>query len=193
MTHLPPGPRISSPLGIVPDFARDPLGLVMQAFRSYGDCALLPGPLGQNVYLLNEPDLIHAVLVKHAEKIEKPAPLKWIFRSSFGNGLFFSEGNFWRRQRKLAQPAFHHKRLQSYAEGMVQRAQQMLANWHGLATDVTLQKKELGKAARALKKADADIRKWSAENRLCPTCGAEIDPDRLVKSVASGLGGHVHA
>jgi cytochrome P450 len=81
------------------------------------------------VYLLNDPDLIHAVLVAHAEKIEKPAPLKWIFRSSFGNGLFFSEGHFWRRQRKLAQPAFHHKRVQSYAEGMVQRAQQMLANW----------------------------------------------------------------
>lgn len=129
MTHLPPGPRISSPLGIVPEFARDPLRVVIQAFQSYGDCALLPGPFGQNVFLLNEPDLIHAVLVTHADKIEKPAPLKWIFRSSFGNGLFFSEGSFWRRQRKLAQPAFHHKRIQSYAEGMVQRAQQILANW----------------------------------------------------------------
>jgi len=81
------------------------------------------------VYLLNEPDLIHAILATHADKIEKPALLKWIFRSSFGNGLFFSEGRFWRRQRKLAQPAFHHKRIQSYAEGMVQRAQQLLANW----------------------------------------------------------------
>ncbi len=129
MTQLPPGPRISSPLGILPAFARDPLGVVVQAFQSYGDYAVLPGPLGQNAYLLNEPDLIHAVLVTHADKIEKPAPLKWIFRSSFGNGLFFSEGSFWRRQRKLAQPAFHHKRIQSYAEGMVQQAQQILANW----------------------------------------------------------------
>jgi cytochrome P450 len=129
MTPLPPGPRRSSPLGILPQFARDPLGVVTQAFRRYGDCVLLPGLFGHNAYLLNDPDFIRAILVTHADKIEKPAPLKWIFRSSFGNGLFFSEGSFWRRQRKLAQPAFHHKRIQTYAEAMVQRAQQLLATW----------------------------------------------------------------
>lgn len=129
MTNPPPGPRASSPLGVVPDFARDPLKVVTQAFQNYGDCVLLPGPFGQNVYLLNDPDLIHEVLVTYVDKIEKPEPLKWIFRSSFGNGLFFSEGDFWRRQRKLAQPAFHHKRLQSYAEGMTRRVEQLLSNW----------------------------------------------------------------
>ena len=130
MTNLPPGPRISSPFGIILDFARDPLRVVTQAFQNYGDCVLLPGPFGQNVYLLNQPDFIHEVLVTQVNKIEKPEPLKWIFRSSFGNGLFFSEGDFWKRQRKLAQPAFHHKRLQSYAEGMTRRANQLLAKWN---------------------------------------------------------------
>ncbi len=129
MTNLPPGPRISSLLGVVPEFARNPLRVVTQAFQDYGDCVLLPGPIGRNVYLLNQPDLIHEVLVTQVNKIEKPGPLKRIFRSSFGNGLFFSEGDFWRRQRKLAQPAFHHKRLQSYAEGMTRRADQLLATW----------------------------------------------------------------
>lgn len=70
-----------------------------------------------------------AHLVTQVDKIEKPEPLKWIFRSSFGNGLFFSEGEYWRRQRRLAQPAFHHKRLQTYAEGMTRRADQLLATW----------------------------------------------------------------
>jgi len=129
MTHLPPGPRSSSLLGVVPEFARNPLRVVTQAVRDYGDCVLLPGPFGRNVYLLNQPELIHEVLVTQVNKIEKPEPLKWIFRSSFGNGLFFSEGAFWRRQRKLAQPAFHHKRLQVYAEGMTRRAHQLLATW----------------------------------------------------------------
>jgi cytochrome P450 len=129
MKNLPPGPARSSPLGIMPDFARDPVSLTMQAFKQYGDIVLLPGPFGQSAYLINDPDLIHAVLVTYADRIEKPAALKRIFRSSFGNGLFFSEGSFWKRQRKLAQPAFHHTRIQSYAEAMVQRAQQLLANW----------------------------------------------------------------
>ena len=129
VTNLPPGPRTSSLLGVVPEFARNPLRVVTQAVQDYGDCVLLPGPFGRNVYLLNQPDLIHEVLVTQVDKIEKPEPLKWIFRSSFGNGLFFSEGEFWRRQRKLAQPAFHHKRLQLYAEGMTRRAHQLLATW----------------------------------------------------------------
>ena len=129
MKSSPPGPRTSSPLGIIPEFARDPLGVVTRAFRNYGDCVLLPGPFGRNAYLLNRPDLIHEVLVTQAHNIQKPEPLKWIFRSSFGNGLFFSEGDFWRRQRKLAQPAFHHKRLQAYAEGMTRRAHQLLTGW----------------------------------------------------------------
>ena len=137
MKNLPPGPPKSSPLGILPEFQRDPLGLNMRAFQNYGDIVLLPGPLGQNAYLVNDPDLIHAVLVTHADKTKKPAPLKLVFRSSFGDGLFFSEGSFWRRQRKLAQPAFHHRRIQSYAAGMVQCAQRMLANWQdGQSRDI---------------------------------------------------------
>lgn len=130
MAAQPPGPRSLSPLGVAPQFARDPSGLVTRAIRDYGDCVLLPGPFGQNAYLLNDPDLIRAVLVTHADKIQKPVPLKRIFRSSFGNGLFFSEGAFWRRQRRLAQPAFHTQRIQAYAEGMVEHAQQTLARWH---------------------------------------------------------------
>jgi cytochrome P450 len=73
--------------------------------------------------------MIHTVLVTRAGEIEKPAPLKRIFRGSFGNGLFFSEGSFWRRQRKLAQPAFHSQRIQPYAEVMVRRAREMIRPW----------------------------------------------------------------
>jgi len=129
MAPVPPGPRGLSPLGILPAFARDPLDMVTQVARRYGDCVLLRGPLGMRGYLLNDPDLIRTVLATHADKIEKPAPLKWIFRSSFGNGLLLSEGSFWKRQRKLAQPAFHSKRIQGYADAMVWRAQQLLASW----------------------------------------------------------------
>ncbi|GAB4197320.1 MAG: cytochrome P450 [Roseiflexaceae bacterium] len=129
MAPRPPGPLSSSPLGILPEFRRDPLGTVSEAFRRFGDCVRLPGLFGQPVYLLNDPEAIRTVLVAHAGDVEKPAPLKRIFRSSFGNGLFFSEGSFWRRQRKLAQPAFHHKRIQAYADLMVQRGQNLLATW----------------------------------------------------------------
>jgi cytochrome P450 len=76
-------------------------------------------------------------LVKQADQVQKPAVLKGIFRSSFGNGLFFSEGEFWKCQRKLAQPAFQAQRIQAYAQGMVARAQDMLTRWQpGQVVDI---------------------------------------------------------
>lgn len=129
MRSFPPGPSSLSPFGVAPEFRRDPLGLVTRALREYGEINLLPGIPGQRNYLVNEPSMIHAVLVDNAHQIEKPPALKRIFRGSFGNGLFFSEGEFWRQQRKLAQPAFHHERIEAYAEIMVRQTQQMLSDW----------------------------------------------------------------
>ena len=35
-------------------------------------------------------------------------------KRTLGNGLLTSEGDFWRGQRKLAQPAFHRERIAAY-------------------------------------------------------------------------------
>src|SRR5262249_58993365 len=48
-------------------------------------------------------------------------------------GLVASEGDHWRRQRRLAQPAFHRQRLSGYAQVMVEAASGMLARWEGAA------------------------------------------------------------
>lgn len=46
-----------------------------------------------------------------------------------GHGLLTSEGEFWQRQRRIIQPAFHHKRLEEFAVTMVGAAEEMLARW----------------------------------------------------------------
>ncbi len=46
-----------------------------------------------------------------------------------GNGLVMSEGSFWRRQRRLMQPAFHRRRLTGFAEAMVEETAGMLDAW----------------------------------------------------------------
>src|SRR5690606_32234154 len=45
------------------------------------------------------------------------------------NGLLVSDGEFWRRQRRLAQPAFHRERIAAYAEVMVDHAERLSATW----------------------------------------------------------------
>ncbi len=47
-----------------------------------------------------------------------------------GDGLLTSDGDFWRRQRRLAQPAFHRERIDNYAKTMVSYTERMLEDWH---------------------------------------------------------------
>jgi cytochrome P450 len=113
----------------MPDFPRDPIAFVTRLWRDYGDFVTIPGPFYGRAFLLNDPDLIYQVLVKLTSNFQKPPILKQVFRTSFGNGLFFSDGDHWQRQRRLAQPAFHHKRIEGYAEAMVRFTRDMLTGW----------------------------------------------------------------
>lgn len=64
-----------------------------------------------------------------------------VLRKLLGNGLVTSEGDFWRRQRRIAQPAFHRERIQGFATLMRAAAQDAVADWepfveHGATFDL---------------------------------------------------------
>lgn len=126
-----PGPKMMNPLGIMPAFQRKPLDLMMQAHRQYGAVIQLPGPAGMRIISAASPDAIRDVLVTHADRIIKPPALKKVFESTFGNGLFFSEGDFWKRQRKLSAPTFHHARIQMHSGRMMEHIARTLESWQG--------------------------------------------------------------
>lgn len=126
---LPPGEKSISPLGISLGFARDPLHFILKQYERHGRLVAIPSPIYKPTFLIHDLDLLAEVFVKKASAFGKPDPIKQILAPVFGNGLFFSEGDFWKRQRKLAQPAFHHHRLQTYAERMVAHTQAHLAAW----------------------------------------------------------------
>jgi cytochrome P450 len=80
---------------------------------------------------LNHPDLVEEVLVTRNRSFIKHFALRQT-RRTLGNGLLTSEGDFWRRQRRLAQPAFQRDRVESYGESMVAATERMLEGWrHG--------------------------------------------------------------
>lgn len=81
-------------------------------------------------YMITDPDLMHEILVERPEEFYKLKLIKYALGPFLGNGLLTNEGDFWKRQRKLAQPAFHAKRIESYANVMVDYAQKMLSRWH---------------------------------------------------------------
>ncbi|HUC55679.1 MAG TPA: cytochrome P450 [Candidatus Cybelea sp.] len=104
-----------------------PLEYFSRIARDYGDIAGLR-VLNFKTIFINHPDLIEEVLVINARRYIKGRVLR-ANRHVFGEGLLTSEGDFWLRQRRLAQPAFHRARIASYAETMVEYAERLLEEW----------------------------------------------------------------
>jgi len=124
---VPAGPPKGLIAGHLLPMSRDPLKFFLSN-RQYGDVVRLQiGPI--TGYQISDPELLAEVLVRQASQFEKAPIYKRILSAYLGNGLLISDGDFWKRQRKLAQPAFHTRRVDAYAETMVGYTQSMLATW----------------------------------------------------------------
>lgn len=87
-------------------------------------------PLGvTTAYFVNRPDLVQEVLVTQARAFHKPSTVKAVAAKLFGENLFTSDGEVWRVLRKGVQPAFHARRVNAYAESMVQMTQDAISPW----------------------------------------------------------------
>ncbi|HEY4049252.1 MAG TPA: cytochrome P450 [Acidobacteriaceae bacterium] len=126
-------------------FRRDPIAYVTElADRQLDVRHLRFGK--RHVYLVNHPDIVRDVLITHDWNFIKGRGLR-SSKPVLGNGLLTSEGELHRRQRRLAQPAFHSTRLTEYARTMVDCAARMSDDWqngsdydiHGQMTRLTLE------------------------------------------------------
>jgi cytochrome P450 len=130
-THkkFPPGPNDGLKRWSLGPLNDNPLEYFTKLAREYGDVAGIR-VLNFGTIFINHPDTIEEVLVTNARKYSKGRVLR-ANRHIFGEGLLTSEGEFWLRQRRLAQPAFHRARIASYAATMVEYTQRMLEGWRG--------------------------------------------------------------
>lgn len=112
----------------MPEFNRDTLGFISRC-RDYGD-VVRTRFLYVSAYFLYHPDDIEYVVSSNAKNFVKSISLRSnFFQRLVGNGLLTSEGEVWKRQRRLAQPAFHRQRISAYGDVMVEFAQRMIATW----------------------------------------------------------------
>ncbi len=151
-----PGPRALWPVGQVYALRTDPLKLLARLAREYGDVVRFwGGP--QPMYLLNHPDYVRDMLVTRNTSFMKGRGLQRAKRL-LGEGLLTSEGEFWRRQRRLAQPAFHRQRINAYASTMVEYASKTSARWRdGETFDVASEMMRLTLAVVGKTLFDADV------------------------------------
>ncbi len=109
-------------------FQGDPLTFLRRAAAEHGDLVAFDLH-GAPHLLINDPDLIHAVLVEHAAKFQRTDHTRQSLGRFLGNGLLVSDGALHRQQRQRLQPAFYHQQLVRYAAQMIAHVQRTIANW----------------------------------------------------------------
>jgi len=173
------GPRGHFLVGSGPEFGRDQLGFYTACARDYGD--LVPIRLGpRRALLVYHPDAIEEVLVARSRDFVKSPGVRLLLRRLVGNGLFLAEGEFWLRQRRLVQPAFHRQRIGGYGEVMTSYTARRLAGWKdGDVLDVHAEMMTLTQIIVAKTLFDADVTDESysiaqTSNVLAAAFGARI-------------------
>jgi cytochrome P450 len=123
-----PGPSPWRSLAIGRRFGRDPLGQMTDWQRRYGDIVQLR--LGRQRFIwLFHPDLAREVLISQAKRFRRAGRQVEVLREWDGDGLVTSDGEPWLRQRRMLQPAFHHRRFPAYGQAMAAGAARLAERW----------------------------------------------------------------
>lgn len=113
--------------GNLREFNADSLGFIEKAAACDDVMSIYFGPL--RGYFVNHPDYVREILSSKAKLFQKPSIVKRALVDITGNNIFTSNGDFWKQQHKLMQPIFHAKRIDTYAETMLEYTLYELENW----------------------------------------------------------------
>ncbi len=109
-------------LGSTFAFLHNPLGFLRRLQTQYGDQRLVRIQLGRRtVTVLLKPEEAKYVLQENNRNYGRGRSYK-VLREFLGDGLLTTDGDYWRRQRRLAQPAFHRQKLALLADTMIDEA-----------------------------------------------------------------------
>lgn len=130
-----PGPRSLNPLKATFAFQKRPLPFLSELQKQYGDIAqfrLFIWP----IMFISHPDSIKHVLQDNHRNYDKDVHAFQVVRPLVGNGLVtVVGGNDWLRQRRLVQPAFHHRRIAALGALMTDTTNVMLQQWDNYARE----------------------------------------------------------
>lgn len=125
--RMAPEPKQHPIFGMIPAASRSRLKMCLD-LAALGDVVRFRmGPY--HIHLLSGPTSSHRALVENHQNYGK----QWLgyqkLSMMLGQGLVTSDGDFWRRQRRIAQPTFHRERIAGFGEVMVRRATELADGW----------------------------------------------------------------
>ncbi len=178
-----PIPRLEDPLPVkIWRGVSNPLRFLTELEAQFGDIVTLRE--GRSVAVFH-PDYIRHVLQDNHPNYQKGPRYRAALAPLMGNGLFTSEGSFWLRQRRLAQPAFQRHHLEGFGGPALDCMAEMFRAWtkkanHGqpIALREELTELTLRIALRNLFGTDAD----GELNTLIPAINEVNDQIKLAST-----------
>lgn len=117
--------------GDLPALAQDACGEFVRRSRQGG---VVPLQIGlTRGYLVSDPALVRHVLLDNIDNYDKRTPAFDALRVVVGNGLITSGGAFWKRQRRISQPAFHGESVRHFAPVITRLAAETADEWERAA------------------------------------------------------------
>jgi cytochrome P450 len=129
--RLAPGPRGSIVMGNLAAFAEDPIQMLLDLQREYGDVARQRlGPY--LVHTVTHPDGVRHVLQGNYKNYSR-GKFYENFKLFFGEGLLTTDGEYWLRHRRMAQPLFHRNVVEGCTDTTTEAIGRMLDRWEGIS------------------------------------------------------------
>jgi|SRR6266487_560658 len=141
-------------VGSLPAFMKnESLAFFLHLAQTSDVCRFHLGPV--SVLLFNKAEQVQSVLVEHAYDFSKG---RLIHQAFGGNGLFVSEGEFHRRQRKLMAPVFQPRQIAGYADTIAAYGERLQQEW-GDGAVIDLNRQMIGLTMSVIGKVlfDADV------------------------------------
>jgi len=122
---LPPGPTDGFDLG----GTDESLALMRDCFARFGDTYRVFAPArGVYNYVIHHPDDIKRVMLSNHRNYTKGEGMDRV-KILLGNGIMTSEGEFWRRQRRMMQPSFHRRVIDRFSNLLDEVNEKFAERW----------------------------------------------------------------
>ena len=126
-----PGPNAAGAAAFIASVLRNPLDGYLRLAGRYGDTIRVPYRPGNSLYLLCRPEHAEHVLAANQDNYVKAFTYRPL-RALIGDGLLTSEGERWRRHRRVVQPVFSRRHVTAFGPAMTAAARRLTAWWDSL-------------------------------------------------------------
>jgi cytochrome P450 len=128
--------------------------------------------LWRRMFIINEPNAVRHVLLDNAANYSKSEIGRRLLEPGLGRGLLTSEGETWRRHRRIMAPSFDPRSVAGYAPIMTAVTEELLARWDALPEP---------------READVAAAMMHATLHIISRAMFSSDSDEIVATVESGV------